>query len=61
MSSSAQRNIISTMSDDQLKTLVQDEAEGGTALVNDLVRENLALERRSRTSGCIARSPTRIR
>lgn len=43
MNGSAHRNIISTMSDDQLQTLILDEAEGGTALVNDLVQENLAL------------------
>lgn len=43
MNGSAHRNIISTMSDDQLQTLIVDETEGGTALVNDLVQENLAL------------------
>ncbi len=43
MKGTAHRNIISAMSDDQLKNLVRDEADGGTVLVNDLVRENLAL------------------
>jgi diguanylate cyclase (GGDEF)-like protein len=43
MNGNAQKNIISTMSDDQLQTLIVDETEGGTALVNDLVQENLAL------------------
>jgi diguanylate cyclase (GGDEF)-like protein len=45
MTSIAHRNIISTMSDEQLENLVHNTNEDGDVLVHDLVRENLSLRK----------------
>ena len=45
MKRNAHRNIISTMSDEQLENLVHNTSEDGDVLVHDLVRENLSLRK----------------